>query len=298
MPARNMAVEVIGRDEELSALRAFLDRPAGGEGPGALVLEGEAGIGKSTLWLAAVERARERGLRVLSSRPAEAERALVHAGLGDLFDGVLEEVLPALTAPRRRALEVALLVEDAAGRPVDQRALGVAVRSALQLLAEKERIVLAIDDVQWLDASSATALGLALRRLPEADILVLLARRLGDGAQTSAVESAVESDGIEHLRVGALSVGALHRLLQGRLGRVFARPTLLRLHEASGGNPFYALELARPLGGNGAVPDPTQPLPVPERLEELVRVRLEGFADATRGALVSPRRTGDSRLPS
>ena len=53
-------------------------------------------------------------------------------------------------------------------------------------------------------------------------------------------------------------------MLQRRLGRVFARPTLLRLHETSGGNPFYALELARALGPDV---DPTQPLAVPESLE-------------------------------
>jgi hypothetical protein len=71
-----------------------------------LVLEGEAGIGKSTLWLAGVEAARERGLRVLSSRPPEAEQGLSDAGLGDLLEDVLEIVLPALSAPRRRALAV------------------------------------------------------------------------------------------------------------------------------------------------------------------------------------------------
>ena len=64
------------------------------------------------------------------------------------------------------------------------------------------------------------------------------------------------------------------------------RPTLLRLHEVSGGNPFYALELARALGADGGVRDPTQPLPVPERLEELVSARLRGFPDATHEALV------------
>jgi hypothetical protein len=73
---------------------AFLDRTAAG--PAALVLEGEAGIGKSTLWLAGVEAARECGFRVLSTRPAEVEQGLAHAGLGDLFEDVLELVVPAL----------------------------------------------------------------------------------------------------------------------------------------------------------------------------------------------------------
>jgi predicted O-methyltransferase YrrM len=116
--------EIAGRDEELASLYAFVDEVR--EGPAALVLEGEAGIGKSTLWLATVEHARRRGVRVLSSRPAEAERTLAHAGLGDLFEGVIDDVLPALTPPRGRALEVTLLLEEAADEVVDPRALALA----------------------------------------------------------------------------------------------------------------------------------------------------------------------------
>ena len=149
--------------------------------PAAFVLEGEAGIGKSTLWLAGVEAARERGLRVLSSRPAEVELGVAHAGLGDLLEDVLAGVLHELPAPRRRALEIALLIRDDADEPVDFRTLAVAVRTALQLLAEREPVLVAIDDVQWLDPSSASALAFALRRLAEEDIRILLARRLGDG---------------------------------------------------------------------------------------------------------------------
>ena len=198
---------------------------------------------------------------------------------------VLDEVLPRLTPPRRHALEVALLVEDAGGQPVDQRALGVAVRSALEVLAE-DGLVLAIDDLQWLDAASASAIGFALRRLPEARIVVLWTRRLGEPEQSTAVEDALGAERIERIRVGPLSVGATHRILRSLLASGLPRPTLLRLHEVSGGNPFYALELARALGADGGVRDPTQPLPVPERLEELVSARLDGFDGATREALV------------
>ena len=154
--------EIIGREDELLAVYGFTGLAEGG--PAALVLEGEAGIGKSTLWLAGVERAHARGLRVLSSRPAEAERGLALAGLGDLFEDVLNVVLPALPAPRRRALEGALLLEDAPAEGVDPRALGIATRTALQVLADDGPVVVAIDDVQWFDAASSSALGFALRR--------------------------------------------------------------------------------------------------------------------------------------
>ena len=283
----------MGRDRELSSLSAFLDRDGGVQGPIAIALEGDAGIGKSTLWRIAVEDARGRGLRVLSSRPAESERGLAHAGLGDLFDGALDEVLPTLTPPRRRALEVALLIEDAAGRRVDPRALGVAVRSALELLAE-DGLVIAIDDLQWLDASSATALGFALRRLPEAEIRLVWTRRVGEPEQSTAVAEALDSDRIERIDVGPLSVGAIQQILHDRLSHPASRPTLLRLHEVSAGNPFYALELARALGDGDSARDPTQPLPVPERLEELVSTRLGGFDAATREALALA--SADARL--
>ena len=275
-----MAVEIVSREEELASLHSFVAEAQGG--PAALVLEGDPGIGKSTLWLAGVARARAQGLRVLVSRPAEAERSLAHAGLGDLFEDVLDEALPALAPPRRRALEVALLLEDPSGDPVDHSALAVAVRGVLQLLSEREPVLIAVDDVQWLDPSSSSALAFALRRLAASDVRLLLARRPGDGAQPSGLEQALGEERVQRLTVGPLSVGALHRLLRDRLGRPFARQTLLRIHEGSAGNPFFALELVRVLDAHV---DPLQPLPVPETLEELVRARISGLPAATREAL-------------
>ena len=275
-----MRPEIIGRDEELFSLRAFIDE-AEAE-PAALVLEGEAGIGKSTLWEAGVEHARAQGLIVLSSRPAEAERDLGHVGLDDLLGGVIDEVLPALSTPRRHALEVALLREEASGDPLDYRALAVAVRDALELLSGRGRTLIAVDDVQWLDGSSSRALAFALRRLDARPVPVLLARRLVDGAQPSELEQAMSAARIQHVVVSPLSAGALHRLLRDRLDRPFARQTLLRIHERSGGNPFFALELARVLDDEV---DPLEPLPVPETLEELVRARIDELPAPTRQAL-------------
>lgn len=274
-----MDFEIVSR-EELASLHAFIDAPKPG-GAAALVLEGEAGIGKSTLWLAGVEHARTKGIRVFSSQPAEAERGLSHAGLGDLFDDLLDEVLPALSGPRKRALEVALLLEETPD-PVDHRALGVAVRDALQLLSEKEPILIAVDDVQWLDSSTSDVLAFALRRLGENPIQLLLPRRLADGSLPPTFEQTLAAEQVQRLPVGPLSVGAVHRFLRDRLDRSFARQTLLRIHDRSGGNPFFALELARALG-EGV--DPLQPLPVPETLEELVRARISALPAPTREAL-------------
>jgi DNA-binding CsgD family transcriptional regulator len=82
--------------------------------------------------------------------------------------------------------------------------------------------------------------------------------------------------------VEPLSAGALHRILHDRLGRPFARQTLLRIHERSGGNPFFALELARALDRDV---DPLAPLPVPETLDELLRARIAGLPPVTHEAL-------------
>jgi len=275
-------VEIVGREDEIATLHAFFD--GAGEGPAAIVLEGDAGIGKSTLWLAGVEAARERSLRVLSARPAEAEQGLAHAALGDLLEACAAEVLPELSAPRRRALEAALLLDgDGDGSTADPRALSVAVHSALSALAERGPIVIAIDDVQWLDTSSADALSFALRRLDREPVRALLARR-GRGEAT-ALEQAFRG-GIERLLVGPLSLGAIQGVVRDRLGRTFPCPTMLRLHEVSGSNPFYALELARALSAARAPLDPAKPLPVPESLERLVGDRVRALPKETRAALL------------
>jgi hypothetical protein len=89
-----MPASVVGRDAELAALSAFL---AGiPEGAAALVLEGDAGMGKTTLWEVGASEARERGVRILEARPAASETELSFAGLGDLLDPVLREVLDLL----------------------------------------------------------------------------------------------------------------------------------------------------------------------------------------------------------
>jgi hypothetical protein len=280
LPAGPTIPDIVGREAELAALEAFVRDDL--QGPAAFVLEGQAGIGKSTLWLSGVEYAHSNGLRVYSARPAEAERSLAHVVLGDLFEEALDDVLPALAPPRRRALEVALLRDQTPSDPVDRRALAVAVRDVLQLLSDGKTILIAIDDVQWVDASSSGALAFALRRLA-ADVRVLLARRLADrGRQSTEPEWVLGQERVQRLPVTPLSAGALHRILHDRLGRPFARQTLLRIHERSDGNPFFALELARALGSDV---DPLAPLPVPETLEELLRARIAGLPPSTHEAL-------------
>jgi len=272
---RDMTDEIIGRDAELSVVHAFLDRP--GDGLRALVLEGEPGIGKSTLWLSGVAAARDRSFHVLTSRPAEAERMLAHVVLGDLFADAEPESLAALPAPRRRAFETALLREEP-DLPVDPRALGVAILTLLPVLGKGRPLVLAIDDDQWMDASSAATLKFALRRSLRAPVLLLISRR-ADSVPATALEDAIDPAAVERLRVGALSIGAIQLLLRQRQGSAFPRSMMRRLHEESGGNPFYALELARVQSADPARAI-TEPLLVPPSLAQVVDSRL-GTLDAS-----------------
>src|SRR5947208_10082967 len=157
-----MPSALIGRDSELAAIEEYF----AGSSSRALVLEGEAGIGKSTLWAAAVERARGLGFCVLTARPVEAEAEMSFAALGDLLSPTRDEI-GALPAPQRRALRVALLLDDPGPRAPDIRVVGLAVLEHVRRLSEKQNVLLAIDDAHWVDPSSATALEFALRRLDD-----------------------------------------------------------------------------------------------------------------------------------
>ncbi len=170
-----VAVELIGRDDELVSIAGFLDSVAAG--PVALVLSGEPGIGKTVLWELGVEEARMRFGRVLSCRAAEAEAALSFSGLSELLMGVFDEVAPSLAPLRRRALEVALLLAEPGAQPPDAHAIGLAVLDVLRVLGERAPLLVALDDLQWLDPSSAAVLQVALRRLRDEPVGVLATTR-------------------------------------------------------------------------------------------------------------------------
>src|SRR5512132_3210964 len=173
-----MGSAVVGRDGELGAVERFLNGVP--LGPSALVLEGSAGIGKTTLWQAATERAAARGYTILACRAAESEAKLALAALADLLAELADDLLARLPAPQRHALEVALLRRDAPGPPRDPRALATAVHSVLLELAARAPLLVAIDDLQWLDAPSTRMLDFAVRRLGTARVGILATSRVGD----------------------------------------------------------------------------------------------------------------------
>lgn len=276
--------EIVGRDEELAVLSAFLHAESEAV---ALLLEGEAGVGKTIIWRAGVTMALERSHRVLACQPIGAETRLSYAALGDLLREVLPTALPELPAPQRRALAAAMLLEDAGEVPPDQRTIALAVLGVLRVLARSGPVLVAVDDVQWLDAASAAALQYAVRRLEGERIKLLVAlRSVHRQALPLRLDQALPPERLVRLRPGPLPVGALHRLLHLRLGMTLPRPALLRLHQASGGNPFYALELARALQQRGRGIERGQPLPVPATLDEVVGDRLAGLPAGVREMLL------------
>jgi predicted ATPase len=145
---------VLGRDNELRAVGEFV---AGvGTDPSALVIVGEPGIGKTTVWRAGVEQAEQRALRVLAARPAEGEATLSYSALGDLLRGILDVVADELPVVQREALGGALLLAESK-RPLQQRAVAAAVRTALISLGRVGPVLVAVDDAHWPDQSSAQA---------------------------------------------------------------------------------------------------------------------------------------------
>jgi DNA-binding NarL/FixJ family response regulator len=265
--------ELVGREEELRRLHAFVDDI--GNGPGALVIRGDAGIGKTVLWRAGVEAAAAAGIRVLSARCVEAEIPLAFGGLADLLDTTFPEVAEELPAPQRELLAVALGLEAPGHASPDKIALPRAFVAAVRALAGRTPLLLAVDDAQWLDAASRRILAFAARRLGDAAVGVLVTQR-GDRGDPLALAHAFDGPSLEKLPLGPLSIDALHQLVRSRLGVRIPRPTLARVHAASGGNPMFALEFARAVAGSHA----PGPLPVPSTLEEIVRDRVAGFPES------------------
>lgn len=252
----------------------------------AVLIEGDPGIGKTTLWEAGAAAAEALNARVLSCRPAAAEVKLAFASLADLLSPLVDAEHVALPEPQRLALDVALLRASPSRAQPDQRAVGTAVQSLLAAAAADRRLVVAIDDLQWIDAASAAALGFALRRLTDSRVRVLAAARSGEPRADLGIQP-------ERLRLAPLSLSGIHHVINAQVGHAFPRPALRRIAEASGGNPLYAVELARALDEVGTLPGPGEPLPVPSTLTALMEERIGRLDAPARRALLAAAALGD-----
>lgn len=276
-----MGGSVFGRSAELAALASFLDVAA--RQPAGLVIGGEAGIGKTTLWREAVALATARNYRVLSAAPTEAEYRLPFSGLNDLLAGLPEKIWTDLSPAPRAALEVALLRASPDSQPAQQRAIAVGLLTILRRVASIGPLLLAVDDVQWLDLPTRRALEFANRRLDRQGIGILLSLR-GEHLAPDLERSLPA--GWQRLNVKAMSLEATDEMLASRLSSAFSHPTLQRIHRTSGGNPFFALEIGRFILARGAQIVGGAAVALPENLRELVRGRLAVLPHSALDALL------------
>lgn len=228
-----MATRVVSRETQASAIGDFLTAVVAA--PAALVMEGEPGIGKTTLWLEAIERARADGCYVMVARPVAAESVLAYAALADMLNGVDPAVLTDLPTPQRLAVERVMLGTGSRRAPADQRVVAAGFLSVVNGLAEKSKVVIAVDDLQWLDSSSRLVVAFAARRL-SGPVGVLATVRTGDNEGPQSWLQLPRPDAVNRITVPPMSVGALHAVIADRLGRSLARPAMVRIGEVSRGN--------------------------------------------------------------
>jgi DNA-binding CsgD family transcriptional regulator len=268
---------LLGREPERLRLDSLLDEARAGRSA-ALVLSGEAGIGKSALLDDAVERAE--GFRVLRARGFESESELAFSGLADLLQPVLG-LLDSIPPPQAAALAGALSL----GPPGqgDRFAVCAATLSLLAAAAEDDtRLLVVLDDAQWLDASSVQAVLFASRRLYAEGVAVLVAARPGDS-------TLIDRAGLPVLELSGLdreTASALIRESAG--GRPVASDVAARLAADAGGNPLALVEIPRLLNAAQLAGDEPLPaeLPAAPSVERAFGRQLDALTDETRTALV------------
>jgi DNA-binding CsgD family transcriptional regulator/tetratricopeptide (TPR) repeat protein len=262
---------IFGRERELARLDELVDGlPERGV---ALLVRGEAGIGKSTLLAVASRRAEAAGMRVLRATGVQSEAELPFAGLHQLLMPLLDRV-NRLPAPQRTALLTAFgMLEESAP---DRFLIGLAVLELLSDAAERAPVLVVAEDAQWLDGSTARALAFVARRVEHEPIGLLVANR--DGA-----DSFFDEARLPEMVLGGLDEVAAGLLLDAH-GPSLARPVRKRLLAQASGNPLALIELPVVLHEDvlvGTLPMP-EPLPLTERLERAFAARAAELPPSTR----------------
>ena len=243
---------------------------------GALVVVGEAGIGKTALLDHA--RGRAAGMVILGARGVEAEAELPFAGLGAVLEPLLEG-LDRLPPPQRDALAGALGL--APPSPNGRFATYAGALALLADAAERQTLAVLVDDAHWLDRASAEALVFCSRRVEGERVTFLFAIREGE-------RSPFDAPGMPSLRLAGLEPAAAAELVRREAETRVASAVMTRLHEATGGNPLALRELARsltPAQLAGSEPLPAV-LPVGADLERALGGRLARLPEDTRAALL------------
>ena len=289
-----------GREVELRVVAGLIDGLAAGAG-GALLISGEAGIGKSALLAAAAELAAAAGARVLSATGVEAEARLPFAGLHQLLRPVLP-LAERLPARQRAALLSAFGMAEE--EPSAAFLIGLATLELISDAAESAPVLLIADDVQWLDEPSRAALAFVARRLADEPAAALFAMREGvaaaaDGASARGSVGSVdgassfEDAGLPRLRLAELAGPDSAALLDARAPGL--DPTLRdRLLAMAAGNPLALVELPKALPSGGSA---GRPLPLTARLERAFAAQESSLPEAARTVLLVAAADDDGALP-
>ena len=267
---------LVGRKTERAALRALAERARRGEG-GALVLTGDAGIGK-TMLLDELAEEQRRHMIVLRTAGTEQTADLPFAGLSALLRPS-EGEFDALPAPQAQALRRALGLDEGTG--VDRLSVAVAVRGVLDRLSTGRPVLVIVDDVQWLDEPSRSALLFGARRLEGVAVAMVLARRSGELPED-------EGRDLQTLQLERLRRREAQAVLQAAAGVSIdpgVRRTLLQIAE---GNPLALTELPVALSADQlAGSEPLgEPVPVNGGLERAFGARIARLPDDARFALL------------
>jgi DNA-binding CsgD family transcriptional regulator len=274
---------IVGREVEIADVERLLSRAR--DQTSALLIEGEPGIGKTTLFRAAMRRGQKAGFAVLSCRAASSEAAFALAAVADIVEDIPRSYRADLPAPQLRALEAALHLADPGDEPIEPSALAAGVRSLIANVAAERPVLVGLDDIQWLDDGSAAVLAFVIRRIGGQPVAVLATKRMGEAAAIN-LDALLPATAVARIHLRPLSLGAVGRLLAERFDPAPTRSTVVRIHEASRGNPLYAIELARLLADRGPVPA-GEPLPVPTGVRALVGERVGALPKPTRDLLLA-----------
>jgi DNA-binding NarL/FixJ family response regulator len=242
-----------------------------------LVIRGEPGIGKSALLRYAIHSAAALGLTTLKVRGIESESELPFANLADLIRPI-REVLAAIPPTQSAVLAGALALGPSI--PGDRFAACAATLSVLAAAAEQSPLLVVVDDVQWLDASSAEALLFAARRLGADGIAMLFAFREGE-------RTALDIDDLQSLQLSGLDEAASIQLLTTTEPVVTPR-VAIALHRAVHGNPLALVEIPLLLteaARSGAESLP-EPLPAGPHLEHAFLRRVSVLPKPSRRAVL------------
>jgi len=266
---------LVGRELECLHIDRALESARRGRSA-ALLISGEAGVGKTSLLRYAIDRAE--AMNVVRATGVEFEAELEFSGLLEVCRPLLHHLddLPELQA---RSLRGVLGLEETAVR--DRFAVGVATLSLLAAAAEREPLLVVVDDVHWLDRPSADALRFAARRLFADRVAVIVSTRLGEGVE-------LEWPGAEELFVAPLNAEQSRLVLERAVGSALPEAVVATVHAATGGNPLALVELPKVLtpdqlaGREGL----EEPLPVGAAVERAYAGRARRLSDATRLALL------------